>query len=314
MSNHRSMLPQLSEDVFVTDGGIETTLIYQHGLELPDFAAFVLLETDRGREAIRRYFRSHVDVARRRGVGLVLDSATWRANPDWASKLGYDAPALARLTRAAVELLEEIRTARAGEPPTIVIGGAVGPRGDGYVVDRVMTPEEAERYHGQQIHTFADTAVDMVSAITMTYPDEAIGIARAAAAHRLPCAIAFTVETDGRLPNGQSIETAIAAVDRATGASPAYYMINCAHPTHFDHALPAEAQWLQRLRGLRVNASSLSHAELDACTELDDGDPAELGRQVAALRAHHPGFSVLGGCCGTDHRHIDEIAKACTPA
>ncbi len=195
----------------------------------------------------------------------------------------------------------------------MVLSGCIGPRGDGYNPDTAMSAAEAEDYHAEQIATFRDTEADMVSAITMTNVEEAIGIARAAAAAGMPSVISFTLETDGKLPTGQSLKDAILEVDRATGAAPAYFMINCAHPTHFAGALEAGEPWVKRIRGLRANASKMSHAELDASTQLDDGDPAVLGHEHADLVKQFPHITVLGGCCGTDHRHVAAIAHACGP-
>ena len=173
-----------------------------------------------------------------------------------------------------------------------------------------MSADEPTRYHSTQIETFADTAADMVSAITMTYADEAIGVASAAAAAGMPVAIHFTVETDGRLPSSESLGDAIAAVVNATDDAPAYFGINCAHPTHFEDALETIGEWRERLRSLRANASARSHAELDEATELDDGDPADLAARYAGLRALLPNLNVVGGCCGTDHRHVGAICDA----
>jgi S-methylmethionine-dependent homocysteine/selenocysteine methylase len=301
------MLPQLSGDrLYITDGGLETTLIFHLGLDLPDFAAFDLLRDDTGTEALRRYFEPYLAIARERGAGLVLDSATWRASRDWGERLGYSLEELAEANRRAVALTEELR-ASAPDVPT-VLNGVVGPRGDGYVVGETMTAAEAEDYHAEQIGTFAETAAEMVSAITMTYVDEAVGITRAAQAAGLPAAISFTVETDGRLPSGQPLGEAIEQVDAETGSSPAYFMVNCAHPTHFADVL--DGPWRERIAGIRANASTMSHAELDAATELDEGNPTELAAQYLALRDRLPNAKVLGGCCGTDDRHIAAIAAA----
>ena len=306
---YRERLPQLDGGLFVTDGGIETTLIYHHGLELPAFAAFDLLKDDTGTEELRRYYVPYAELARERGVGLVLESPTWRANPDWAAKIGYSLEELDAMNRKAIALMEEIREEYAAGRP-IVISGCVGPHDDGYSPATMLTPEEAEQYHSTQIATFADTAADMVTAITMTYAEEAIGVTRTALAHGLPAAISFTLETDGRLPSGQAISGAIQQVDEETAAGPAYYMINCAHPTHFADVLDPSAPWVARIGGLRTNASTLSHAELDEATELDEGDPADLGVRHAALKERLPAVNVLGGCCGTDHRHVTSICAA----
>jgi len=192
----------------------------------------------------------------------------------------------------------------------MVISGCIGPRGDGYNPKAFMTETEAERYHAMQADTFRDADADMVTAITMTYAAEAIGIARAARAAGMPVAISFTVETDGRLPGGRTLRETIEEVDAATDRTPVYYMINCAHPTHFAGALAEGEPWVARIRGLRANASTKSHAELDEAKELDTGNPVELGRQYRDLRSRMPRLNVLGGCCGTDHRHVEETCRA----
>ncbi len=312
MAGFRESLPQLSGDFFLTDGGIETTLIFLEGLELPYFAAFDLLQSNAGEAALRKYFRTYAGLAQRFGTGLILESATWRASADWGAKLGYSAKEMAEANRRATGLLEEIRDEFKSDAKRVVISGCVGPRGDGYNPSKAMSEKEAESYHGDQIRVFEDSAADMVTAITMNYVEEAIGIARAAEHAGMPVAISFTVETDGRLPTGQMLGTAIEQVDAMTSHYPSYYMINCAHPTHFDHLLIEGESWTQRIRGLRANASRKSHAELNESPELDIGDPTELGMQHAQLKSRLPQLNVMGGCCGTDHRHVEQIAAACS--
>ena len=299
----RSGLPQLGDDLFLSDGGIETTLIFHRDLDLPEFAAFDLLKDESGTQELRDYFAPYVELAAERDLGLVLESPTWRANPRWAEKIGYSTEELDRRNREAIALMAEIRDAGASDAP-IVISGCIGPSDDGYRPETMFSAEEAQEYHSTQIGTFADTEADMVTAITMTYVEEAIGIANAARAAGMPVAISFTVETDGTLPSGQSLADAITQTDEATGGYPAYYMINCAHPSHFDDVVAQDGPWRERVRGLRANASTMSHAELDEATELDDGDPEDLGARYAALREGLPALTVLGGCCGTDHRHV----------
>jgi S-methylmethionine-dependent homocysteine/selenocysteine methylase len=302
-----SELPQLSGNLFITDGGMETTLIFKEGIDLPHFASFDLLRSDDGRRALRDYYGTYVALARDRGVGLLLDTPTWRANRDWGELLGYTEEELASVDREAVQLVEELRTA---DGPPIVVSGCVGPRGDGYQPGRLMTAEEAQRYHLPQVETFGDSGADLVSALTLNYAEEAVGIVRAAASAGLPVVVSFTVESDGRLPNRQELPAAIEQVDDATDGAAAYFMINCAHPTHFAHVLEEGEPWLERLGGLRANASRKSHAELDESDALDDGDPEELGGQYAELRSRLPRVTVVGGCCGTDHRHIGAICDA----
>lgn len=311
MSKYRNRLPQLCNTLFLTDGGLETTLIYHDGMTLPHFAAFDLLKDEAGTAILRRYFTRYTELARAHGVGIVLESATWRANPDWAAKLGYDAVTLADANRRSIGLLLEIRAGFETRATPIVISGCLGPRGDGYRPDARMSVRAARDYHATQIETFAQTDADMVAAFTLNYPEEAIGIAAAAKAAAMPVALSFTLETDGRLPSGDTLAAAIERTDTETGAYPVYYMINCAHPTHFEPVLREGGVWRERILGLRANASKRSHAELDACTDLDAGDPQELGGQYRALKAWLPRMTVVGGCCGTDHRHVEAICAAC---
>ena len=313
MTAFRNSLPQLRGDFFLSDGGIETTLIFLEGLELPDFAAFTLLKNSDGEAALRKYYRTYAELAKRFGAGLVLESPTWRASADWGRKLGFGAKEMADANRKAVALLEEVRSEFGEAAGKAVISGCVGPRGDGYNPSNLMSAEQAKSYHSDQIKVFEDSAADMVTAITMNYVEEALGITRAARAAAMPVVIVFTVETAGRLPTGQTLRAAIEQVDSVTSGYPSYYMINCAHPTHFEHVLVEEEPWVQRIRGLRANASRKSHAELNESPELDIGDPIELGEQHAQLKSRLPKLSVMGGCCGTDHRHIEQIAAACSP-
>jgi len=306
---YRNHLPQLDGDLFLTDGGIETTLIFHQGLDLPQFAAFDLLKDEKGTQSLREYFEPYVALARDKGLGFVLESPTWRANPRWAKEIGYASEELDAFNRKAIGLMEELRNEYEGEAP-FVISGCVGPRDDGYNPSVTLSAEAAQDYHSEQIGTFARTAADMVTAITMTYVNEAVGVTRASKAAGLPVAISFTVETDGKLPSGQDLKDAIAEVDSSTDGGPAYYMINCAHPTHFENVVADRGAWRDRIRGLRANASTMSHAELDEAEELDDGDPKDLGDRYVELRASLPKMNVVGGCCGTDHRHLTAICNA----
>jgi len=316
MPRFRNRLPQLDQgqldgSLFLTDGGIETDLIFNDGFELPHFAAFHLLKDEKGTWALRAYFTRYARIAAASGTGFILESPTWRASADWGDKLGYSPAALGRANAQAIDLMRELREQLSATNTPVVISGCVGPRGDGYIPDPVPSKDEAQAYHAAQIGNFAKSEADMVTAITMTNANEAIGVTRAAGAVAMPVAIAFTVETDGRLPTGQPLNEAIEEVDAETGSCPAYYMINCAHPTHFDGTLAGKGKWIERISGIRANASRRSHAELNEAPDLDSGNPLELGSQYADLRRNHPRINVLGGCCGTDHRHIQQIAIAC---
>jgi S-methylmethionine-dependent homocysteine/selenocysteine methylase len=310
MHSYRQRLPQLDKGLFLTDGGLETTLVFHHGVELPEFAAFDLLKNQCGTALLTDYFRSYIEIARQHGLGFILESATWRANPDWAAVIGYDQGSLDVMNGRAVQMLHELR-AESQPDLAMVISGCVGPRDDGYNPANVMTAACAEQYHARQIRVFDGAGVDMISAVTMTNVPEAVGITRSAAARGIPVAISFTVETDGRLPTGEPLGEAIATVDAQTSGRPAYYMVNCAHPSHFENQLDGRYSWVRRILGIRANASRCSHEELDAARELDEGDPQELGENYRQLLKRLPHLRVLGGCCGTDLRHISAIADAC---
>ncbi|HTW26522.1 MAG TPA: homocysteine S-methyltransferase family protein [Acetobacteraceae bacterium] len=310
MAQYRNRLPQLEGGAFLSDGGLETTLIFHDSVHLPHFASFVLLADPSGRQRLAGYYRRYLTLARRAGIGFVLDTPTWRASPDWGAALAYDLAALAAANADAVALMSELRHAFESPDCPCVISGVIGPRGDGYRVGE-MTAAAAEDYHAWQIACFAGTAADMVTAYTLTTTTEAIGIARAAAANGLPCALSFTVETDGRLAGGESLQAAIETVDDATGGSPAYFMVNCAHPIHVLRSLGASGAWRARILGVKANASTKSHAELDNATTLDDGDPTDFGARFHGLRDALPAMRLFGGCCGTDHRHAAAICEAC---
>lgn len=310
MPRHRGHLPPCEGTVFLTDGGIETTLIFHYGLDLPAFASFPLLNSREGQAALRRYFQTYTDLARRLGLGLVLESPTWRASPSWAGQLGFPVAGLDGIQRRAIAMMEEFREQMDGSGLPSLIGGDIGPRGDGYVVSDLMTADEAEEYHRPQIEAFAATEADMISALTLNYVEEAIGIAQAARAANMPVVLSFTVETDGRLPTGDTLQRAIERTDAATDGYPSYYMSNCAHPTHLLSERGPPGPWQARVLGVRANASARSHAELNDSTELDAGDPGAFGGLHAALRQQFPALCVIGGCCGTDERHVEQACRA----
>ena len=303
-------LPHLSGGLFLGDGGIETSLIYLDGIDLPEFASFVLLRDDEGRNRLRRYFEPYLALcAATPGAGFLLDTPTWRASADWGRKLAYDAQALFRANLAAVELARSIRDEwQAGVAGPIVVCGVIGPRGDGYVVDAPGSVDEATTFHLPQATALRDGGVDMLTALTMTSVAEALGVAEAARTVGLPVAISFTVETDGRLPSGESLREAVERVDAEI--RPAYFGVNCAHPSHFDACFDDAGPWTARIQSIRANASALSHAQLNESTELEIGDLADLADRYVRLRAQLPKLNVLGGCCGTDQRHLRAIRDA----
>lgn len=309
MSKYRNNLPQLSGGLFLADGGIETDLMFNHGIEIREFAAHTLLPDSHGRKAVADYLRAFLSLAKKYDVGFVLDSQTWKAHMHWADDLSTNEQELQEANREAIAFIAELRDEFSGNSKPIVLNGVIGPRGDAYAPEASVAANEAEEYHARQIRWLADTSVDMVTALTFTQADEAIGIVRGAESAGLPIVISFTVETDGCLPTGQPLKEAIRMVDEATNAAAAYFMVNCAHPEHFFHVL-GDSDWARRIRGLRCNASRLSHTELDECEVLDDGDPVELASQYKAIMDTMPWLNIFGGCCGTDLRHVTQIAKA----
>lgn len=286
---------------YVTDGGLETDVIFNHGVDLPEFAAFPLLERPDGRALLRDYYEGYATIAASTGAGLLLESPTWRANTDWGARLGYDQPALDRVNVEAMRFMYGIADAWRDRLSQLRLSGVIGPRGDGYRASEA-DPDEAAAYHLPQVRALADAGADLVTAYTMTGVGEALGVALAARQVGVPAAIAFTVETDGRLLDGTPPAEAIEAMDAV--CPPTYYGVNCAYPTHIAAGLSADRKVLERVAFLRANASQLSHAELDEAEQLDDGDPVQLAKEVHGLRDLLPGLRVIGGCCGTDARHV----------
>ncbi|WP_332699010.1 homocysteine S-methyltransferase family protein [Devosia sp.] len=313
MAKQSKTLPQLSGQMFVTDGGIETHMIFNEGHDLPHFSVFQLNDSEQGRRAMREYYRPYIQIARNAGQGFLFDTNTWRANPDWGALVGYDAERLRAVNIGAVRFCREVAGAFEVAGVRTVVSGAIGPRRDAWQYDGAMSVEEAMRYHGAQVAAFAEADADLVTAYTLTNTPEAIGIAKLAEAAGLPSVLSFTLETDGHLPGGKPLGDAIGEVDAATGGSPAYYMINCVHPIHFASTIRHAGSWVNRIGGLRVNASMKSHAELDESETLDIGNWQDLAQRYSRILPLLPNIRVIGGCCGTDHRHIGAICQHCLP-
>jgi S-methylmethionine-dependent homocysteine/selenocysteine methylase len=311
MEKTKNILPNESEEIFLTDGGLETTLVFLEGFDLPYFAAFDLLKNKEGYKALKNYYTRYLKIAKEYKTNFILESPTWRINPDWIEKIGYPRNSLAELNEKAVLLLADLKAEFSNDINSILISGCLGPRGDGYVPGDCMNIDEAKQYHSEQIKALSHTSVDFISALTMNYLEEIIGIVRAAESFGLPVVISFTVETNGKLPTGMSLKEAIEKTDQSVAVPPLYFMINCAHPTHFFNELKENKneKWVKRIKGIRANASCKSHAELDEATELDRGIPEELAKEYKGLKDFFPHLNVFGGCCGTDEEHIVEILK-----
>ena len=286
----------------ITDGGIETALTDRLGQDLPEFAAFVLLDTAAGRDTLTEYYRPFIELARDTRIPLVLDTPTWRANPLWGKLLGYDADALARINTDAVAL---VRTLLADLAPgrEATVNGCVGPKFDDYVAEDRMTAAEAEKYHTPQIEALAAAGIDRITAVTVLDPAEGIGVVRAAVAANTPVYVSFTLGEDGRLPDGTELADGIDEIDRATNFAAEAFLINCAHPEEVEAALQRrpDAPQLERLHGFRLNAARHD--------EEGPGDaPEDFARALFGLREQVSGSRVFGGCCGTDTPHLTALA------
>jgi homocysteine S-methyltransferase len=299
----------VDDDLLLTDGGLETVLVFHEGIDLPAFAAFPLLATAEGRETLLRYHREFLDITGAIGAGYIHETPTWRANAAWGPELGCTPEELRRIAFDAVAMGNQLRDGWAGTG-SFLLSGCIGPRGDGYLPGTTMTPDEAATHHRSQVRDLADAGVDLVTGFTLSYSDEGTGLVAAAAEAGVPVVVGFTVETDGRLPSGETLREAIEAVDAATGRYAAWFMVNCAHPEHILSALETGGSWSSRIGALRANASRLTHAELDEAEVLDDGDPDDLARGYLDLARRLPGLRVVGGCCGTDARHVAAIGQA----
>ena len=301
-------MKEKTKHLILTDGGLETDLIFNHNIELEHFAAFPLIENVAHKNVLKNYYKDYLELAKKYQTGFILESPTWRANLNWGKLLGYNYEELIAANKKAIALMKELKSLYENDLPEILISGQLGPKGDGYVAGKTMTSDEAAGYHNLQVQAFKEAGVDVITAITMTYSNEALGVVRSAKYHNIPVVISFTVELDGNLPSGESLKETIQKIDEYTNGYPLYYMINCAHPTHFIEILEHDEDWKNRIHGLRVNASCKSHAELDEATEIDTGNKEELAELHKKLQSHLPNLKVIGGCCGTDVSHIEIIS------
>ena len=307
MSSTKYDKPVLKDSgYYLTDGGLETTLIYHEDIDLPHFAAFELLNSPEGIEILRKYFKPYLDLAERYKLNFILETPTWRANTDWGFKLGYGQRELNNINRDAVRFVRSLKEEQNGLAH-VLISGNIGPRGDGYAPGNEMSANDAKAYHMPQIMAFSAENADLVTALTLNYQEEAVGIVEAAREAGMPVVISFTVETDGHLPTGQSLRNAIEGTDALTGGYTSHFMLNCAHPDHFKHILRDSGDWKERIKGIRANASTKSHAELDESESLDMGDKALLANGYKQIKDLIPNLRIIGGCCGTDHSHLEHV-------
>lgn len=303
-----SLPPVRDGVIYLTEGGFETELMYLHGFELPCFAAFTLLDSAKGRAALRGLYARTCDVAAEEGTGVLLGWLNYRASPDWGAKLGLSPAGLAEATLRSIDFLEDLRRDYAGQIPDFLINDGIGPRGDAYGTGGAITETEAEDYHSVQIATLKGSAVDVIWAATQNNVAEVIGMARAAQAQGMELAVSWSLNSASRLSSGPTLAEAVETVDAAVPGAVAWHSLNCSHPLEFEPAL-TPGGWQDRLRCIRPNAAAMDKIALCKLGHLEDGDPQELGAQMGALARRYPHFDIWGGCCGTDHRHLAEIAR-----
>ncbi len=306
----RTILPQLSGKICLTEGGIETYMQYKKGHEFRHFCLFDLMNDAEAMADLRSYHEDLIAVALKHKVGAILDGIHYRTSRDWGTLLGYTKQELKDVVVRGIAFYKDLAEQHETADSPMPVSGVVGPRGDAYSLGKKMTAVEAEDYHSEQLETMQNAGADFATALTFSQVDEAIGVVKAAQALGFPVVVSFALGADGNLKTGISLAEAIEKVDAATQNGPAYYMVNCTHPVDFAPAFASPGLWTERVRGLRPNASSLAHGVLCQLGHLEEGDPVELGQQMADMAARFPHINVWGGCCGTDSAHIDQIARA----
>lgn len=301
--------PRLDGRFYLTEGGAETEIMYKWGFELPEFAMFTLLDNPEADEVIRNMYRRYFDVAAAHDTGILAMGHDYRASPDWAQKLGYSAADLTRFQHRTMQFLDDVRAEYADRVSDAYITACIGPRGDAYGTGGDISASEAEDYHAVQLGNLEGTAADMAVAATFNNIPESIGVIRAANRMGIPIGVSLTLTPEGRLRSGPTLREAVETIDEVTGGAAEWFGTNCAHPLEFEPALDDAGPWLDRLRYVRPNAAKMDKLALCELGHLEDGDPVELGEQMGEVARRFPRADILGGCCGTDERHLSEIAS-----
>lgn len=308
MADAKSFPSKQEGRFYLSEGGTETELMYKYGFELPEFAMFPLLNNPDAVSKMREMFRSYLEVVAVNGMCALMGGLDYRASPDWGERLGYSPEGLAEANHHALAFLREIADEYTTDIQEILIQGVIGPRGDAYERNETITENEAEDYHSVQLKTLKEADVDLALAMTFNNIRESIGVARAAAKVGVPLAISFIVNSESKLDTGQSLGEAIATIDAETNHAPEFYSVNCCHPIEYEPAIESY-DWINRVRGVRPNASKRDKIALCQLGHLEDGDPVELGQQCGDLARRYPHMDIWGGCCGTWDNHLNEIAK-----
>lgn len=292
----------------MSEGGTETEIMYKYGFDFPEFAVFELLKNPKATTKLKRMYEEYFSVVSEQKMLALVGGLDYRASPDWGAKLGYSASGLADINHQCIEFLRDAAAPFLNEIDEILIQGLVGPRGDAYEKGKNISVDEAQDYHSVQLSTLKKANVDLVTAITFNSVPESIGIARAAKTINIPLCISLSLDSSSKLNSGPSLSEAIETIDKETENSVDFYMVNCVHPTEYEPAILYES-WMERIRGVRPNASAMDKISLCKLGHLEDGDPIELGRQVGDLMKRFPHMDIIGGCCGTWNTHLREIAR-----
>jgi homocysteine S-methyltransferase len=308
-SMHEEFPPRLENKFYLTEGGTETEILYKWGYELPEFAMFTLLENAEANECVLGMYRRYFDVAEAYGTGILVTGHDYRASPDWARKLGYSLKGLTEMQHRTIQFLTDIRAEYEGRVSDVYVSGCIGPRGDAYGTGGGISEAESEDYHSVQLSNLVETDADMAIAQTFNNIPEAIGVVRAATAIGIPIGVCLTLTTDALLRSGPTLKEAVETIDDRTGGAAAWFGTNCSHPVEFEPAISEAGAWAERLRYIRPNATQMEKIALCKLGHLEDGDPVELGHQIGDVARRFPNADILGGCCGTDERHLGEIAK-----
>ncbi|WP_286238828.1 homocysteine S-methyltransferase family protein [Neptuniibacter halophilus] len=293
--------------LYLTEGGTETEIMYKYGFELPHFAMFPLLDNPAAVTKMRDMFRYYLDVVAKHKLCALIGGLDYRASPDWGKLLGYSDAGLAEANLQSIDFLRDVAAEYAHDIEQTLIQGLIGPRGDAYQQGHTITAEAAEDYHAIQLTTLKKAGVDLALAITFNNVEESIGVARAAKTIGVPLAISLTLNRNSTLGDGTPLADAIEQIDQATDHSVEFYSINCSHPIEYEPAIDG-GPWLQRVRGVRPNASKMEKVALCKIGHLESGDPVELGEQCGELAKRYPHMDIWGGCCGTWDQHLDQIA------
>jgi S-methylmethionine-dependent homocysteine/selenocysteine methylase len=295
----------------LTEGAVIERLKRNPSIDLdPHILHAGLIYDDRGRSALERIYRGYIEIGIKYNLPFLVSAPTWRANPERikASKFHHRKS----LNADCVRFIQSLRKTYKDGSKGIYIGGLMACHGDAYRPEETLSVMDAANFHKSQAAMLAESEVDFILAATLPAVSEARGMAAALSDFKIPYILSFVIRPDGTILDGTPLHQAFDQIDAAIQHPPFFYLINCVHPSVFSHALKSEVvlsnSVLKRLWGLQANTSAKSPEELDGLSELDGSEPRSFARELLALY-HTFGIKIIGGCCGTDHHHIEAIAE-----